>query len=65
MPKERALSGSRTRVPCLEGKYPNRWTNNATPRAGPTGVVSARGEVPGAGLAPQGRPPALPSHKGM
>ena len=24
-----ALTGSRTRVTCLEGKYPNRWTINA------------------------------------
>ena len=26
---ELALTGSRTRVTCLEGKYPNRWTINA------------------------------------
>ena len=25
----RAFAGSRTRVYCLEGNYPNRWTTNA------------------------------------
>jgi hypothetical protein len=26
---ENAFAGSRTRVYCLEGNYPNRWTKNA------------------------------------
>ena len=28
--KKAASAGSRTRVYCLEGNYPNRWTTNAT-----------------------------------
>ncbi|AES95847.2 hypothetical protein MTR_5g030170 [Medicago truncatula] len=28
--KKIAFAGSRTRVYCLEGNYPNRWTTNAT-----------------------------------
>ena len=27
--KKFAFAGSRTRVYCLEGNYPNRWTTNA------------------------------------
>ena len=27
--KKNAFAGSRTRVYCLEGNYPNRWTTNA------------------------------------
>ena len=28
-PAKNAFAGSRTRVYCLEGNYPNRWTTNA------------------------------------
>ena len=30
MENNNAFAGSRTRVHCLEGNYPNRWTTNAS-----------------------------------